>query len=663
MPADTAPPPLYSQHGPHDDPPPMHSDNTEISGLQLLIAPAADGVNFQKGYAGAEGERAALEGEIHVKGAQPGMWKKVSVSLRTTESAQGHEIELGAVEIDLSSYPLESDATMPTSFPFAMPLTQDVPQCIHTPHSSLTHVLTATLHPADPARPVVSKDLVVHTRRYTSHTHTIGISPETHVLDHPARVEVEVPRSTFRVGEPIPVYVTVPPPPRELVIDEGLRLRNVKTELLRVVEVKRVDEHGLEGEWQTALSGSTKQVDGASYSLEGPSSAALSSAVEKPKDPLMENPSTFDTAYRTVVSRSGASCRFHTSNPIRLRFILHQSSPSTSPSDYRRPLNGDDYGYMETPDPQCISITQSTLLHRVSFCLNVHISFVDTASRTERLYTIPIPVIIIPPPAPLPEVEEWVDAAYQKKHDRPPLRTVRHEDSELSAPLYHEGEAGPSYTQNGAPPPFEDRDVPPPPFFPSEASTSSGLPTFQESENEIYVPTNPEDHFATPMNETAVIGEGVIFGFTSSQQFDGHSDTLHRSSTPPPSVEQAAQDPDVTDLADISQPHLSMGLILEQQQPPPPPPLDDPSDPPPSIDSEFRSPASRGAVQSHPCGAVSHLPFAQIRDHHDSLSPPGEIMNQPPSHVHAPPPYLTPNEQEQVTRPPPYMDFIPSHGH
>ncbi|KAF9229461.1 hypothetical protein BS17DRAFT_825211 [Gyrodon lividus] len=661
MPVDFAPPPRYSQHGPRDALPLAHSDCSDILGLQLLIVPTVDGINFQKGYVGAEGERAAMEGEVHVKGAQPGVWRKVSVSLRTTESAYGHEIELSVSEIDLSSSPLDSDVAIPTSFPFAIPLMPDVPQCIHTSHSSLTHVLTATLHAVDPTVPDVSKELVVHTRRYTSHTHTVAISPEKHVLDHPARVEAEIPRSTFHVGEPIPVYVTVPPPPRELVLEDGFRLRNIKTELLRVVVVQHGDDISFEDGWQNAPSGGAGPTDGVgSFVYEGPSSAAISSAAEKPRDPLMDSP-VFSTVYRTIVSRSGASCRFHTSNPIRLRFILHHASPSTSPSDHPRSQPEGDHAYMEN-DPQCISITQTTLLHKVSFVLNVHVSFVDTTSRTERLYTIPIPVNIIPPPARLPEVEAWVDAAYQKKHDRPPLRTIRQEDVEISAPLYHEGEAGPSYTQNGAPPPFEDRDVPPPPFFPSEASTSADLPTFQESENEIYIHTDAEEHFVIPMTGMVIIGEGVTFGFTPSQQFDGHSDTLHRTSTPPPSVEQAAQDPDITDLVDLAQPCRALGLILEEP-PPPPPPLDDPSDPPPSIDSAFRSPTSRGAVQANPSTAIPHHPFTQMCDRHDSLSPPGEIMDQSSSHVHAPPPYLTPNDQEQVTGPPPYMDFIPSHGH
>lgn len=564
-----------------------------------------------------------------------------SVSLRTTESAYGREIELSVSEMDVASFSLGSFDTIPTSFPFAIPLMPDVPQCVHTLHSSVMHVLNATLHPEDPTLPPISRELLVHTRRYTSHTHTVAISPEKHVMHHPVRVEAEVPKSTFIAGEPIPVYVTVPPPPRQLVLEGGLRLRNVKTELLRIVEVKGFDDlqRELQNSSQGPMERSTDEINDSP--LGGPSSTAHHSAVEKPSEP-------FTAAYTTVMSRSGASCRFHTSNPIRLRFVLHQTSQSTSPPDRPRSLVEGDYDV-----PQCVSITQATLLHNVSFALNVHTSFVDIASRTETLYTISIPINIIPPPAPLPEVEEWIDAAYQKKHDRPPLRTVRQEDTEVSAPLYHEGEAGPSYTQHGAPPPFEDRDVPPPPFFPSEASTSTGLPTFQESEDEIYVPTNAEEHFATPVAETIIAGEGVIFGFSTSQQFDGHTDPLHRTSTPPPPVEQAVQDAELTEFVNLSQPHRVLGLIIEEQPPPPPPPLDDPSDPPPSIDSVFRSPTSSGSVQAHPSTGVRH---------HHALSQAGEVIDRGSSHVPAPPPYLTANDQEQVARPPPYVDFIPPHG-
>ena len=260
---------------------------------------------------------------------------KRSVSLRTTESAHGREIELSVSETDVASFPLDTLEAIPTSFPFAIPLTPDVPQCVHTLHSSLMHVLNATLHPVDPALPPMSRELLVHTRRYTSHTHSVAISPEKHVMHHPVRVEAEIPKSTFTAVEPIPVYVTVPPPPRQLVLEGGLRLRNVKTELLRVVKVKCLDDLECELRNPPHERPTDKNVDSP---LEGPSSAAFSSTTEKSSDS-----SPFTAAYTTTMSRSGASCKFHTSRPIRLRFVLHQASPSASPSDRPRSLAEGDY--------------------------------------------------------------------------------------------------------------------------------------------------------------------------------------------------------------------------------------------------------------------------------------------------------------------------------
>lgn len=540
----------------------------------------------------------------------------------------------------------------------------DAPQCIHTPRSSLIHVLTATVHPVDPGTtPIISKDAVVHTRRFTSHTHAVEILPETHVLHAPVRVEAEVPRSTFVVGEPIPVYVTIPPPSSpnwQLVIDGSLGLRNVKVELVRLIETSKDDDS-----CEIVASAIAEQVgDDLQVPQDGPSSA-MHFLPEKPSSAssdILLSPQGCGIC-KTVLSRSGASCRFHSSKAVRLRFILYQSFPSSSPPGRPSSLHSTNHDYVDEPDSQCVSITQATLLHRVSFRLNIQISFVDSRNKTERSFTLTIPIVIIPSPASLPEIEEWMDAAYQKKHDRPPTRTVRHEDADLSAPMYHEGEAGPSYTQSGEPPPFEDRDAPPPPFF---ASTSNHLPTFQESENEIYIPTDSEEQFAAAPEPIVVIGEGVLFGFSASEQFDGHSDALPQTS-PPPTVEEAAQDPDVTDLADMVQAHQALSLLIERPNSatgtcdlPPPPLLDDPSDPPPSIDSEFRSVTTHRAMQVHPLTVVPRHSFTQLHEHENSLS---RETHQPSTDSHAPPPYLTSNEHEPVATPPPYMDFAPPHDH
>ena len=77
--SDLLPPPTYSQEDPDDIS--ARSDTTDSSGgpsePQLLIVPTVDTVNFQKGYLGAEDERAAIEGELQIKGAGAEAWDKV----------------------------------------------------------------------------------------------------------------------------------------------------------------------------------------------------------------------------------------------------------------------------------------------------------------------------------------------------------------------------------------------------------------------------------------------------------------------------------------------------------------------------------------------------------------------------------------------------------
>lgn len=585
------------------------------------------------------------------------------MSLRTVEIAFDMEVELGSSEVLLFSRTLPV-APFPSSFTFAIPLMADTPQSMRTPHSSLSHHLTATLHPFDPLSSPLSKSLVVHTRRYTSHTDTLPVAPETHSLDQPTRVEVELPRTTFKTGEFIPVYVTVPPPTRDLVVDQGLRLRNVRAELVRVVKVK---QHIDEDENQNDPPPDQVQADGpSSPSLEKPLPSSSSKA---PVSPLFS-----ESSHRMTIARSGASCRFHSSRPVKLRFVLHQALPSGSPSDFPANLPNGEYGHYDS-DAECPSITQLTILHSVTFQLIVYISFVDMTTRRERISVVSIPIIMLAPPAPLPQVSHEIDIAYQKKHDQPPLKTVRHDDIDNSIPYYFEGEAGPSMLPNSAPPPFEERDAPPP-FFSeeAEASTSTRLPTFLESESEIIIPDGDSHLLAHPPPSPSITGEGSEFGFLSSQQFDGHAEPLHRASTPPPSLEMATRDTDLTPLADIHEPQLAMealGLVLDrhddtvtgERPPPPPPAMDDPSDPPPSIDSDFRSPdmPRQTLTTSAPhASPVLHPSYASNEPPRLRSSSPAPPPAEPPStHGHAPPPYLTPanhNDQENVARPPPYMD-------
>lgn len=583
------------------------------------------------------------------------------MSLRTCESAYLHEIELALSQLVLFESDSES-SILPSSLPFAIPLAKDTPQSILTPHSSLSHVLTATLLPSDQSYPPFSKSTVVHTRRYSAHSHSLFASPETFHIDNPTRIDIQVPRTTFKVGESIPVYITVPPPSRELVVDKGLRLRNVRTELVRITKVKRDDGDYQGSESDEDLPPATINAFDGSFDGPSVSNAIPTSSLKGPQSPLF-----LGSSYRTVIAHSGATCRFHTSRDIKLRQVLHSPHPHLYPSRFQPadPLTV-DYGDLGS-DAEGASITQFTLLHSVTFRINVHVAFVDMSTHTERISHMSIPVTILPPSAPLPEVAQSLDEAYQKKHDRPPARTVRHEEADSDVPHYSEGEAGPSFA--GAPPPFDEPDAPPP-FSSSaaEASTSTRLPTFLESESEIIIPeANPDELYHSFPQSPVIFGEGLEFGFSSAEQFDGHTEDIQRSSTPPPTMEMATHDTDLTVLTDIRQADRvieeALGLVLDHGQnvviaedhPPPPPAMDDPSDPPPSIDSEFRSPAQirRGSPQhSSPMLVASYHP----------IDPPPHTLssnNIQPSHGHAPPPYLIPdphNEQEHVTRPPPYVD-------
>lgn len=71
---ESAPPPIYSQQDPT-----VPSEAESLPEPQILISPTVDAINFQKGYLGADGERAAIEGELQIKGAEPGQWHRMYV--------------------------------------------------------------------------------------------------------------------------------------------------------------------------------------------------------------------------------------------------------------------------------------------------------------------------------------------------------------------------------------------------------------------------------------------------------------------------------------------------------------------------------------------------------------------------------------------------------
>lgn len=75
------PPPIYSQQDP-DYVAAVAGQSTSGTGHgvpepQILLIPTVDAINFQKGYLGADGERAAIEGELQIKGVDPERYSRV----------------------------------------------------------------------------------------------------------------------------------------------------------------------------------------------------------------------------------------------------------------------------------------------------------------------------------------------------------------------------------------------------------------------------------------------------------------------------------------------------------------------------------------------------------------------------------------------------------
>lgn len=659
-----------------------------------------------------------------------------TISLTSTESDGIEEVELGSASVELysrsgpSSSSHKSTYTVPSSIPFAIPLTLDTPQCLHAGCSNISHQLKAELITSEPSLPIISRRIAIHTRRFTSHTDAREIAPQTVSLSDPTPVTIQIGRRAYRANEPISVYVTIPPPDRGVILDHGFTLRNVRAELIRNIKHLTTREDGIDalaptearGQVEPPLSDISDDSESTLSTVSDDSDARFaellsgegSSSIAGPSHtrPLFRLPTT-DSPDEIVVAHSGSSCRFHTSRTVKLRLILHSAYPTYSPNGSTIHLPNPE-GNFTDGNLQCASISQSTVLHAVEFRVQVRVTYLHVSTRSERTFTTSIPVTIEPPAAPLPESDPSLDSEYMKKHDRPPTKTVRRDDADayVDEQEMQVGHAGPSALPSGAPPPFDASEAPPPFFSVGEASTSR-LPTFFESESEIIMPAR--DHPAVgssivPPAGPVFEGEGELYGFPSSEQYDGHTDELVRSSTPPPSLEMAHADANVTELAGLvdrtTEVIDAMTLVLEEHDdrtqpqpsselfPPPPPPMDDPSDPPPSIDSEFHSrnpesdpdpppsilnpdfrtsanapmgvgsadsgPAPRRPSNSSTRSAVPEPPAVLDVSSGGGQHVSGEASGISPSH--APPPYLNPAaspDAEHVNRPPPYVDFAP----
>ncbi|GAA5842025.1 hypothetical protein JCM3766R1_005727 [Sporobolomyces carnicolor] len=343
----------------NDASPPGYSNSTLFgiasSSVLLNLSPPQDTTSFQLGYLGHG--QAFVAGDVQVKFAGSGSQLKPSFSrlvirFRGIERVEGADaIELcdqkhvlwgeGAAGTSSSSSSATTASDFPpTSSPFKLRITPDLPVCLHLGSSSLEYTLSAELHYADESLPAIVRCSPVHLVR----TADVALSsdpdvPPAHLVPstvstvEPIPCSVKLPRSVFRRGEAIELVVRIEVPTAKAV-GEGLRLRTVSAELVRTISVNSI------------ASGSTDGIESARNS------------------------------HRTVLAHSGKSARFSPSRPIVIRLMLHPPA-----------------------ELSCESITQSTILHKVSFAVTITIGLFmlrATASSASSASTVNDAVLSLP---------------------------------------------------------------------------------------------------------------------------------------------------------------------------------------------------------------------------------------------------------------------------
>jgi hypothetical protein len=543
-----------------------------------------------------------------------------TIALQSKELVQGQSIELDSRTIVLFSKDRTPAPDPDLALSFSVPIPPDAPQCIHTHKATISHKLTATLHTIN--RPPLHKTITVHTRRFSQRSAPLPVMPEEYYITDPTEIQVQLPRRTFYAGEIIPLYITVPPIDRSVLERKDLVLRNITAELRRTVAV--------------AISRIATPNRNSIIQDQSPSTSSISNEKAVLGNPSPSYSRGAESELRNnTLARSGAACRFHDTKAIRLRLLLHlppaepQIGPSSSAGEY------------QGEHSDCGFITQATLLHSVSFHLVIQAQFIKTPTPHQNSFSISVPVTILPPQAAATEVDISLDAAYAKKHDRPPAKTTRHPQAESTHTSAHDyASAGPS----GDPPPFEDPD--PPPFSVSDPQTENQLPSFVESQADLgdlsSLSLDPEDPQLEDRTRRASgeIGEGVLFGFAASEQFDGMGSDSTRSDAGP----SFRRPINTNEIPSDPPPHITAPAMESEGSlmlsPPPPPVMDDPLDPPPTIDVGYLTmPNSTEVVQDQPPPAPSPTTPSQLS-------------------AHDPPPYATPstrNEQSTVVNPPPYV--------
>ncbi|GAA5865447.1 hypothetical protein JCM8547_001247 [Rhodosporidiobolus lusitaniae] len=576
----------------NDISPPGYSSAPAV--VLLNLAPPTDSTTFQLGHLGYG--PAFVAGEVQVKyagsdaAARPA-FSRLEVTFRGIErnSPGGEGIELseqrkvlwGEGAAGSSSSAAVHEDFPPISTPFKLELTPDLPACLHLGSSSLEYSLVASVFYADPSIPPLVRCSPVHLARTSppgslltgsslslSSNSAFSAAPHSISSTTPTPFSVRLPRTVFRRSEPIELITRIEVPDAKAV-GEGLRLRTVSAELIRAIKVA--------GEESGPPRRDLREDDEIEEVIEQPQSVG----------PLVQ---------RTVLAHSGKSARFSPTRPIVIKLVLH---PPVEVS--------------------CQSITQSTILHSVTFSVLVTLGLINTSAASSSTSSLSLDATLSQEILIVPDLPSSSRSDKQKEVDRAAA------EAQAEAAIASSSAAAEAWMPVDGPVPtyFADSqqdpgEAAPAPLLPAASGSSSGLDLNEQEQLRRNLTSSPVP---------------LTFG-QYEEEFDGYEElTLPATLStrlPPPAIDEDVSPPSAGD------PSRSLSLELaaaqgmdigdafdrdEEDETPPPndfSPRDEVEDnplhspPPPSFLSHDGPPPSRAGDDAVPAAPPPHVDFPPL---------------------------------------------------
>ncbi|BGP12697.1 hypothetical protein JCM10213_008835 [Rhodosporidiobolus nylandii] len=580
----------------NDTSPPGYSAASTPSAVLVNLAPPAESTTFQLGHLGYG--PAFVAGDVQVKfaGAETDTrpaFSRLEVAFRGVERSGQEKIELceqtkvlwgvGAAgsSAEASSYE-EGGAFPPGSSPFKLELTSDLPTCLHLAGSSLEYTLTATLFYADSSLPPLVRCSPVHLARTSPPGSLLAGNNLAALSDCPPSTTPQ----NFSASSPIPFSIR---------LSRTVFRRSEPVELVTRIEVPdaKVVGEGLRLRTVSAELVRTIKVAGGDEQV----------------------------VHRTVLAHSGKSARFSATRPIVIKLVLHPPA-----------------------ELSCESITQSTILHSVSFSVRVIVGLFNNSAPASSSTSLSAPCAL--------------DASLSREiFIVPDLSSARSEkqrevDREAASPST--SPAADAWIPHDGPVPTYVEDSQDDPGLSAPVASGSGGAVLNAAEQEQL----RRNFSSSPAFEE------------TEDEFDGYYEdlsfpSLHSSRPPPPPIDDDVSPPSATDSAGSLSLEVAtaQGLAhpleederdepLEPYEPPPPndfSPLGDPevehnTSPPPLFQPhEHTPPPLHQTAQLEPATPpppIDFTPLPSLASHQPSA--PRSALHPAPSPPSSPPPPVSP---------------------